>query len=111
MSKFKKILLCTLAVVLTVAVSAGTAILVNRNDNLPASAEIKNGLSAYELAVQNGFNGTLQEWLDSLKGGSAYSAAVAGGFTGSEEEYNKQLNAFASGSTVNIKTAHFSENG
>ena len=59
MSKFKKILLCTLAVVLTVAVSAGTAILVNRNDNLPASAEIKNGLSAYELAVQSGFNGTL----------------------------------------------------
>ncbi|MBQ6945511.1 MAG: hypothetical protein IJN43_14505 [Ruminococcus sp.] len=28
----------------------------------------ENGLSAYELAVQNGFTGTLIEWLESLKG-------------------------------------------
>lgn len=28
----------------------------------------ENGLSAYELAVQNGFTGTLTEWLNSLKG-------------------------------------------
>ncbi len=28
----------------------------------------KDGLSAYELAVQNGFEGTLDEWLESLKG-------------------------------------------
>ena len=27
-----------------------------------------NGKSAYELAVQNGFDGTLSEWLNSLKG-------------------------------------------
>ena len=27
-----------------------------------------NGLSAYELAVQNGFRGTLAQWLESLKG-------------------------------------------
>ena len=29
---------------------------------------IENGKSAYELAVLNGFKGTEQEWLDSLKG-------------------------------------------
>lgn len=28
-----------------------------------------NGKSAYELAVDNGFTGTLQEWLASLQGG------------------------------------------
>lgn len=28
----------------------------------------ENGLDAYELAVQNGFDGTLDEWLESLKG-------------------------------------------
>ena len=27
-----------------------------------------NGKSAYELAVENGFNGTVTEWLESLKG-------------------------------------------
>lgn len=31
-------------------------------------ADGKDGLSAYDLAVQNGFEGTLDEWLDSLKG-------------------------------------------
>lgn len=28
------------------------------------------GYSAYEVAVQNGFDGTQQEWLESLSGGS-----------------------------------------
>lgn len=28
----------------------------------------KDGKSAYELAVEQGFNGTLDEWLESLKG-------------------------------------------
>ena len=30
-------------------------------------------ISAYGIAVKNGFHGTEQEWLDSLKGGSTYS--------------------------------------
>ena len=34
----------------------------------PAAKDGANGLSAYELAVQNGFEGTLNEWLASLKG-------------------------------------------
>lgn len=29
-----------------------------------------NGKSAYELAVENGFSGTQEEWLESLKGSS-----------------------------------------
>ncbi len=29
---------------------------------------VENGKSAYELAVENGFKGSVQEWLDSLKG-------------------------------------------
>lgn len=30
----------------------------------------QNGKSAYEIAVENGFEGTVNEWLESLKGGS-----------------------------------------
>lgn len=37
------------------------------NDGLPGAAGV-NGKSAYELAQDNGFTGTLQEWLTSLKG-------------------------------------------
>lgn len=62
----------------------------------------ENGLSAYELAVQNGFTGTLAEWLESLKGVdgingtngsdgknglSAYEIAVKNGFVGTESEW------------------------
>ncbi len=32
------------------------------------SLTAKNGASAYELAVSNGYTGTVQEWLESLKG-------------------------------------------
>nr|MDE7215459.1 hypothetical protein [Clostridia bacterium] len=46
-----------------------------------------NGLSAYDLAVQNGFQGTLEEWLESLKG----SAGVDGkdGIDGNDGENGK----------------------
>ena len=33
-----------------------------------AACDVKDGKSAYDLAVEEGFDGTLQEWLDSLKG-------------------------------------------
>lgn len=75
----------------------------------------ENGLSAYELAVQNGFAGTLTEWLESLKGAdgkdgisgtngtdgkngidgkdglSAYEIAVKNGYVGTESEWLNSL--------------------
>ncbi len=54
------------------------------------------GKSAYEIAVDNGFVGTEQEWLDSLKGKdgkSAYEIACDSGlFSGTEEEWLQALN-------------------
>lgn len=49
------------------------------------------GRSAYELAVQQGYKGTLDEWLLSLKGKDAYTIAVEGGYKGTEEEFNNAL--------------------
>lgn len=81
----------------------------------------EKGLSAYELAVQNGFAGTLAEWLNSLKGAdgkdgvngkdgingkdgangrngtdgkdglSAYEIALNNGFVGTESEWLDSL--------------------
>ena len=69
----------------------------------------ENGLSAYELAIQNGFTGTLAEWLESLKGTdgkdgiggtngtdgknglSAYEIALKNGFVGTESEWLDSL--------------------
>ena len=80
----------------------------------------ENGLSAYELAVQEGFAGSLAEWLTSLKGAdgkdgangidgvdgkngadgkSAYIIAVEHGFTGTETEWLESLKG-ADGNTA-----------
>ena len=67
----------------------------------------KDGSSAYQIAVANGFQGTEQDWLNSLHGGakgdkgdkgdrgqdgkSAYQVAIEHGFTGSQEEWLASL--------------------
>lgn len=54
----------------------------------------ETGDSAYELAVANGYVGTVSQWLTSLKGEagkSAYEVAVAGGYAGSETNWLNSL--------------------
>ncbi len=64
----------------------------------------KDGKSAYELAVDSGFDGTKDEWLESLKGAdgvigsdgeSAYEIAVSNGFVGDEAQWLDSLNGEA----------------
>jgi len=53
------------------------------------------GLSAYQIAVKNGFEGTEKEWLDSIEaieGKSAYQIAVENGYKGTEKEWVESLN-------------------
>lgn len=74
----------------------------------PAGAQGEPGLSAYEVAVANGFVGTEAEWLASLVGPegppgsgtgtgtggdglSAYEVAVSNGFVGTESEWLASL--------------------
>ena len=52
----------------------------------------ENGKTAYELAVEAGFEGSLEEYLDSLKGRSAYQIALDNGFLGTEEDWLASLN-------------------
>ena len=53
---------------------------------------IENGKSAYELAVEEGFEGSISEWLDSLSK-NVFDTAKEHGFDGTEEQYYKQLNS------------------
>ena len=59
--------------------------------NVLAGLKGDTGLSAYELAVQDGYQGTLQEWLKSLGGADAYEVAKKAGYEGSREEWLKTL--------------------
>ena len=86
---------------------------INGNDNFLLSMSLA-GKSAYEIAVEKGFEGTEEEWLASLKayftdedlqkiadavepkikpGKSAYQYAQEEGYTGSETDFAKKLAA------------------
>jgi hypothetical protein len=70
----------------------------------PAGPAGPEGLSAYEVAVTNGYAGTEAEWLESLNGAdgkdgaqgaaglSAYEIAVTEGYSGTESEWLESLN-------------------
>lgn len=49
------------------------------------------GKSAYESAVELGFEGTEEEWLASLGGKTAYEVAKDNGFEGTEDDWLKSL--------------------
>ena len=49
------------------------------------------GKSAYELALDCGFVGTIDEYLDSLRGQSAYQIALDHGFLGTEAQWLESL--------------------
>ena len=94
-----------------------TSNLVSRDDLAEGLANVSTikgdkgdtGLSAYELAIANGFEGSQEDWLKSLRGNdgsqgvvgpqgetgkdgkSAYEVAVANGFTGNEAEWLASL--------------------
>ncbi|MBE5740483.1 MAG: serine protease [Clostridiales bacterium] len=66
-----------------------------------AACEKKEIISAYDIAVENGFQGTEEEWLSSLKGSNGldgsglniqdvYEAAKANGFEGSLLDFIKE---------------------
>lgn len=49
------------------------------------------GKSAYDVAVEQGFVGTVDEWLISLRGASAYKVALANGYVGTEQQWLDSL--------------------
>lgn len=49
------------------------------------------GKSAYEIAVDHGFVGSEEEWLESLKGKSAYEVAVDLGYEGTADEWVESI--------------------
>ena len=90
------------------------SILTACGDNaVPAMATVgaESGLSAYELAVQQGYDGTLEDWLRSLQGKTAYEIAVEHGYTGTEDEWIGRLNSLAADGGTYVKTASFNSAG
>lgn len=57
------------------------------------SLDAERGFSAYEIAVRHGFEGSEQDWLDSLvaRGKSAYDLAVEAGFVGTQAQWLASL--------------------
>ena len=60
-TKSKKIVAIVVSIALIIGSSFAAAYIMHRNESIETSTTVKNGLSAYELAVQNGYSGTLQD--------------------------------------------------
>lgn len=81
--------------------------------NAQAGADGEDGASAYEIAIANGYTGTVTEWLDSLHGtdgtdgadgadgASAYDIAVANGYNGTVSEWLESLHGAAGADGLN----------
>lgn len=108
---WKIVVAVIVAILLMVGISFVVANAVHKDGAQSASSSVKNGLSAYELAAQQGYDGTLNDWIKSLNGKSAYEIAKENGYKGSEEEWAKALSSNANQDTAAIKTAEFNSNG
>ena len=108
--KFSKIVCLVLSTVMVATLTVGCG-LENSQGKLVSGTEVKNGLSAYEIAVQYGYEGTIEEWLKSLNGKSAFEIAKENGYTGNQEEWIAAINAAASHPVAGITTAKFSSKG
>ncbi len=64
---------------------------VSRKLRTESGITYSGSLSAYDVAVKNGYKGTETEWLNSLVGASAYEIAVRNGFKGSEAQWLNSL--------------------
>ena len=108
-SALPKVLLIVLDILLMIGIAFGVAEIVHRN--VKTDSAVENGLSAYELAVQYGYDGSVQDWLDSLTGKSAYDIAKESGYTGTEDEFSASLAAAAENGAVTMQSAAFSDQG
>lgn len=84
---------------------------VHNNSSQPTSSKVKNGLSAYELAVEQGYKGNLNDWLKSLDGKSAFEIAKENGYSGTEKEWNKAVANVSNQNKAVITNAGFNKNG
>lgn len=71
----------------------------------PIGLRGKSGRSAFEEAVAQGFAGTVDEWLASIRGESVYEIAVRNGFEGTEQDFVDKL--FEKVVTANKDEEHY----
>lgn len=108
--KTSKAVWAVIAATLVVAVVALIIALVANNKAILVNGT--KGLSAYELAVQDGYEGTLEQWLASLvgetgkDGKSAYDLAVENGYEGDVTTWLKSLVGSNGTNGTNGKSAY-----
>lgn len=107
----QKVLLAVLSIILMTGIAFFMANVVHNNSSQPTSSKVKNGLSAYELAVEQGYKGDLNDWLKSLDGKSAFEIAKENGYSGTEKEWNKAVANVSKQNKSVITNAGFNKNG
>lgn len=86
-------------------------IFLNKSENLVVVDH--NGLSTYELAVEKGYKGSVQEWISDISDKSSYDVIKNNGFNGSESEWINMIDEDedVNKEMIGIKSAEISEEG
>ncbi len=106
----KKKIAVIISIVIIFCLSLCVVLNVNSKNRLVNITE-KNGLSAYELAVTNGYDGTVTEWIDSISSKSSFEIAKENGYSGDDSNWLDSLEEKFKSETVGIKFAEISSYG
>lgn len=106
----KKIIFLTIIISIIACVSACvTIIIINQSKSVRIPEQ--KGLSSYQLAVEYGYDGSVQEWIDSVSDKSSYEIVEDNGIDKSENEWINLIDENSEKEIVKIKTAEVSQKG
>lgn len=86
----KRIIIVTMTVVIMAVISICISSL-RAKENSSTPKTIENGILSYTMSVKYGYEGTLQDWLETLNKKSPYKIVIENGYSGSESEWNEEL--------------------
>lgn len=109
----KKLIGWGLALGLLIVAAIFISTLLPKDDTQPPTQYglPENGLVAYVLSVQCGYDGDLRRWIDMVETQSAYDLAMDLGYGESRESWEEGIATLAAGEAAAISAADFSEVG
>lgn len=77
--------------------------------NADATIKAENGKSAYEIAVEKGYEGTEEEWIESITHGADGTSVTIKSVSESTEDGAENVITFSDGKTLTVRNGHKGE--
>ncbi len=108
MKKFSKIFAISITAISCITLVI-CIIIYNQHESIRLSE--RDGLSAYQLAVEYGYGGSVNEWIDDLSEKSSYDIVQDSGFDKSENDWLNLIKKHSIKENISIKSVEISQKG